>query len=141
MRTKEETQELKNQIETATIKNLTAFFGSEASIEKIYNQSAGCIPPEFLGEDVSTDIENKFYAWLDATRIEFEKETAIHLQIVIEPSYEGSTCYLAHDGDIVYFLGDENAWNAVTTAELLDKCISLYDDALSQAKKHGKKVR
>lgn len=82
-----------------------------------FEKPKGCVPTEYLGDDLLYDIRTKFYfplaylRWLFANKKPEFKNS--ELLITIDPSYEGATNYnvILNEQKIVLLQGSFNAWN------------------------------
>lgn len=92
--------------------------------EMYLKEPDGCLPDEYLGDDVSQDIINKFYWFLYAIRSEFEE----FVEIYVVPSYESETVYLMVHGLKLLVKGHAKAWNfwCENEEELMDFMYSVY---------------
>ncbi len=84
----------------------------------------GCLPDDYLSDDVMSDIISKFYWVLDAIREEFEE----FIEVYVIPSYEDDTTYLMIYKSKVPVKGHSKAWNFwwETPEELMDFMYEIY---------------
>jgi hypothetical protein len=82
-----------------------------------FENPSGCVPTEYLGEDVMNDIHTKFYyplaflVWcFQKMHPELNKDS---LLITIDPSYDCATNFILHlfEQKITLLQGSWNAWS------------------------------
>ena len=103
-------------------RNISLFFlgdedirgrGKEKLMEEFFiGRLKGCVPERYLGEDVNTDISNKFYALFEGIRKEVERKDpkGSRIRIFLSPSYEAHTDVLLTLGDRVVYEDHIKAW-------------------------------
>ncbi|OGW81660.1 MAG: hypothetical protein A3G33_08375 [Omnitrophica bacterium RIFCSPLOWO2_12_FULL_44_17] len=101
-----------------------------ALVRRIYLEpQEGCVPEEFVGEDLLYAIKSKYYDFFsvirDKVENEYLREKKIHnsgISIYVDPTYEDTTHVLVIFQDVVLCEHDSKAWNFVwPTSEALQK--------------------
>jgi hypothetical protein len=115
-------------------------------IQKIYFEDPkGCIPDEYIGEDLMNDIQSKFYFPLAFLRLLFfSKHAAFRnetLIITIDPSYESPTNYnlILYERRIVLLQDNWAAWkfwfdNDDAFDNWINTCLTEMDEGLKMHK-------
>jgi len=93
--------------------------GANTLVRKLYlAPQEGCIPDEFIGEDLLLDIRAKYYDYFsvitEALEKDFlEKQGAIQewFSIWIDPCYEDATSVLVTFSDFVVLTHSSKPWN------------------------------
>jgi len=78
-----------------------------------FKENDGCVPSEYLGEDLYNDIINKFYAPFLYIVENIEKEfklSSMVLRICVMPCHEGESYVVIHDDEKVYLTYQCKAW-------------------------------
>jgi hypothetical protein len=94
-----------------------SFVGVQEYVHNMYFEDPnGCVPAEYLGEDVMNDIHTKFYyplaflvGFFQKIHPELKKDSML---ITIDPSYECATNYIMNlfEKKITLLQGSWNAW-------------------------------
>lgn len=103
-------------------------------LQKLFLQELkGCMPEEFIGDDILTEIRNKYYAFFGAIRDEIEP----FIEIWIDPSYEDCTATLMILEDKLLYKDCQKAWNFWFGSEeaLMDEMYRIYLTLLARSEK------
>lgn len=75
-------------------KRVNECYYREDAFRKMYlEEPDGCVPEDLIGDDLLSDIKNKYYWPVDAVRDQLEREFGRDppMWIYVDPSYEDST--------------------------------------------------
>lgn len=105
-------------------------------VKKLYLDSQeGCVPDEFIGEELLYAVKSKFYGFFSVIRdkvhaeyLEKKKISYPSISIVIDPSYEDVTSVVVSFQNTVICEYNAKAWNFVwtTVAELQKEMADLF---------------
>ncbi len=92
--------------------------------EMYLEEPNGCIHDAYLGDDVLSDITEKFYWCLDTIRKEFD----VFIEVYVMPSCEDSTTYLMIYESKILVKGHDKAWNFWwnTPEDIMEYMYDLY---------------
>ena len=121
--------------------NIEEYWGEGAFANTFLQDHSGCVPDEYIGEDIYGAIHNKFYAVFSAIARVVEKETGMaFLFTTVSPSYEDITKVILHG----YYRGQEEvillverikAWNLwwLSQEKMEESLECWYEEALQAA--------
>jgi len=105
-------------------------------VKKLYlDPQEGCVPDEFIGEELLYAVKSKFYGFFSVIRdkvhaeyLEKKKISYPSISIVIDPSYEDVTSVVVSFQNAVICEYNAKAWNFVwsTVAELQKEMADLF---------------
>jgi hypothetical protein len=103
-----------------------------------FRDNGGCYPEEYLGEELMSDIINKFYEPLSFIRSLLEKEQAktLDIKITVMPSYEDRTYFtITLDSKKVLIESSWKAWAFWFTDDefnqFVEEQLRIWKDAIS----------
>lgn len=91
------------------------------------------LPEKYIGDDILSDIQNKFYYFLDVIRAEFDE----YIELYIVPSYDENTEVLTILDDKILYRESKKAWHFWFESEekLMDEMYSIYRRLLDKTEK------
>jgi hypothetical protein len=113
--------------------------GKEKLMEEFFiGKLDGCVPDHYIGEDINSDIGNKFYALFDGIRKEVERKnlTKEMIKIFVSPSYMDRTDILMTVGDRVIYEDHIKAWHLSwdTKEEMRRELKEMYSEIVGKLK-------
>ena len=121
--------------------NIQEYWGEGAFDRTFLQDHGGCVPEEYIGEDLHVAIHEKFYAVFSAIARAVEKEAGMAFAFTtVSPSYEDTTRVILHG----YYRGQEEvlllverikAWNLwwPSQEEMGESLERWYNEALQAA--------
>lgn len=117
--------------------NIDIMWGGKGDRDKVLKDiyltdPNGCIHEDYLGDDCLSDVQSKFYHFLDAVREEFDDFIEIH----VDPSYEDSSCYFFIYHSRLMYSAYRKAWDFWWETEdtLVEELYSIYTEISSRMK-------
>lgn len=108
----------------------------EVLIRELYLEpQKGCVPEEFIGEELLYAIKSKYYQFFEAIRVKLqaeylEKKKVHHpwISILVDPTFEDTTWVLVMFQKAVLFEHQSKAWNFAwgSVAELQKEMADIY---------------